>query len=405
MTTDDRQVYYRQTLPDDQVAEAELTGPDGQYKNTRVISPISATVVRQESPAGPKYQEALGYQFLIKSPLFPSLVREQDGRLVLTLSSSCRPGSSGDQCELDGYILFSDDDGMSWSQPRLIPVYRCTPISLGHGSIMLRGYLPGFTDDDSDKQVLAFSEDAGLTWSEPEPIPPLADGRPCSTDVCLTPLVEGDTVTLMFYVPASGDWSAASIMRPYDVRTREWGEATFLPQAWKTSEGSVVRARNGDLVVALRTGVSKYANMSDHWRCITTTRSADNGKTWAGPSVHVCYGHVHQSLINLPDGRILMTFAARIGELEGRTYHGIEAVLSHDCGATWDWEQRYILFRWSDQSMHSPRSACLADGRILTVLMCNSNYPWTGGDLPDTPAASSLLGIGHVWGVIWSPQA
>ena len=40
-----------------------------------------------------------------------------------------------------------------------------------------------------------------------------------------------------------------------------------------------------------------------------------------------------------------MTYAARIGELEGRTYHGIEGVLSHNHGATWDWRHRYYFDR------------------------------------------------------------
>ena len=68
--------------------------------------------------------------------------------------------------------------------------------------------------------------------------------------------------------------------------------------------------------------------LSDHWRGILTSRSTDDGKTWDEPVIHSRYGHVHEHLLPLPDGRVLMTFAARIGELEGRTYHGIEAVLT-----------------------------------------------------------------------------
>lgn len=39
------------------------------------------------------------------------------------------------------------------------------------------------------------------------------------------------------------------------------------------------------------------------------------------------YGQVHHSLLTFPDGRILMTYVARIGELDGRTYNGHEAVI------------------------------------------------------------------------------
>ena len=41
------------------------------------------------------------------------------------------------------------------------------------------------------------------------------------------------------------------------------------------------------------------------------------------------------ALAFLPDGRLLMTHAARIGELDGRIYRGYEAVVSEDNGRTW----------------------------------------------------------------------
>ena len=56
--------------------------------------------------------------------------------------------------------------------------------------------------------------------------------------------------------------------------------------------------------------------------------SSDNGKTWSEPAHHFLYGCHHCNLLALPDGRILMTYAARIGELDGMTYHGVEAVLT-----------------------------------------------------------------------------
>ena len=94
----------------------------------------------------------------------------------------------------------------------------------------------------------------------------------------------------------------------------------------------------------------------------------DNGRTWTDHQVHFRYGKVHTKLLTLRNGDILMTYAVRMGELEGDMYHGIEAVLSHDNGRTWDWDNRFILFRWAmHQAMHSPDSLELADGRILTL--------------------------------------
>ena len=74
----------------------------------------------------------------------------------------------------------------------------------------------------------------------------------------------------------------------------------------------------------------------------------DDGKTWTDHQVHFRYGKVHTEMITLRNGDILLTYAARMGELEGKMYHGIEAVLSRDNGRTWDWDNRFILFRCAD---------------------------------------------------------
>ena len=94
-----------------------------------------------------------------------------------------------------------------------------------------------------------------------------------------------------------------------------------------------------------------------------------------------------------------MMYVARMGEVDGEIYHGIEAVLSsdcmgglsdcvplmcvaskpnyvrraahdHDCACrTWDWSRSFIIFRWAMcQNMHSPTSIELDDGRILSML-------------------------------------
>lgn len=114
--------------------------------------------------------------------------------------------------------------------------------------------------------------------------------------------------------------------------------------------------------------------------------------------MHSLYGHVHSSLLTFPDGRILMTYAARIGELEGRLYHGHEAVFSHDNGRTWDWEHRYILFRGTDGAQHSPQSVLLSDGRVLTVMMHPVSFTWKDND-----TKGNLIGLSNISVVLWSP--
>ena len=100
------------------------------YPPGRVISPICPTVIRQDSPGNPGYQEARGYSFLLNSAKLPGLAQSDDGRLVLTLSVELSDGRQE-------MILFSDDAGLSWSQPRRIDMQRCRPVSLCGNKLML----------------------------------------------------------------------------------------------------------------------------------------------------------------------------------------------------------------------------------------------------------------------------
>ncbi len=199
--------------------------------------------------------------------------------------------------------------------------------------------------------------------------------------------------------PDKSGWSAGSLLRRSRDGGRTWNEGIWLPPQWQTSEGSLARANDGALVVSLRTAQAPdMPSYCDHWRRITTARSLDEGLTWTDHQVHFDYGKVHSGLLILDNGDILMTYAVRMGELDGQIYHGIEAVLSRDHGKTWDWARRFILFRWAmHQSMHSPVSVQLADGRTLTVFLFHYDAPWDKGSF-----SAAVLGMTGV--VIWSPE-
>jgi hypothetical protein len=52
----------------------------------------------------------------------------------------------------------------------------------------------------------------------------------------------------------------------------------------------------------------------------------------------------------MPDGNIVMTYVVRLGypaTHDGFPQFGVEAVVSHDNGQTWDKEHRYILAIWA----------------------------------------------------------
>ena len=390
------------TLPLQDVLEDQMTGSDGEFPPSRVISSLAPMVVRQNDPADPRYQEGLGYTFLLNSPKYPGLTRMDDGTLVLTLTAALSGETvvDGGRTLVDestrtDVVLHSRDDGMSWSQPRRIPGYRTTPMSLGGRRLMIRGW--NSKVDVPDTYRFWFSEDAGETWSEEEPVPPLPDGSRVITDVAMSFPVEGDTIRFMFYHDPGDRDRAATVLWPYNYESHTWGAPIFFPREFRSSEASLTRAANGDLVASLRSARPGIPAPSDKWRSIVTAYSTDDGKTWSDPAVHSLYGHVHHSLLTFPDGRILMTYAARVGELDGRIYTGHEAVLSHDNGRTWEWERRYILFRGTHGSQHSPQSALLSDGRILTVVMHPMSYTWVDGD-----TTGNLTAISNVSVVIWS---
>jgi hypothetical protein len=384
------------TLPLETVVNNHRTGADGNYLPSRVISTISPIVVRQNDPGGAKYQEALSYSFLLNAPKYPGLTKMDDGTLVLTLTAALSggPAYGTDEGRTD-VILFSQDDGMSWSQPHRVPGYRTTPMNLGGKRLLLRGWNSYI--DTEDSFCFWFSEDGGLTWSDAEPVARLPDGQGVNTDVSPSMLIEGDTIRFMFYVSDTG-----TMMWPYNHEKHTWGEPYFFPEDWmafaRCSEASLTRAKDGALVASFRSSRPDIPAPSDHWRGILTARSTDDGKTWTKPDVHSLYGHVHHSLVSFPDGRILMTYAARIGELDGRTYHGHEAVFSHDHGRTWDWSRRYILFRGINGVMHSPQSVILSNGRIMTVVMHPISFSWQ-----DEQTEGNMVGISQVSAVLWIP--
>ncbi|MAV33870.1 MAG: hypothetical protein CMJ59_00295 [Planctomycetaceae bacterium] len=385
-----------QTLPIGQVFAAHRIK---EVQTERLTSSLAPVAVRQNGPDGPRYQEALGYRFLIYTAGFPGLCRMEDGRLVLTMSTGGELAAGGylRGRKRRGFVLFSRDQGRTWTQPRPLATMRsAAPLALGGGRLLVR----------VDTHSLLFSDDAGTSWSQPEPIPLLTGGRASNSDVALSCLVEGNTVTCIFYAnklpPEKG---LETFLRRYDTASHTWSDPVVLPANWTTSEGALVRAATGELVAVFRSDRPQIpppdkGPSSDHWSGLISTRSADNGLTWSEPTVETLYGHVHQSLLRLADGRLVMTYGARIGELDGRDYQGIEAVISHDHGRTWDWERRYILFRGTSSHMQSPQSVVLSDGRILTCFMHHVDFPWA----TDEDRRGKLRYVSQVAVVIWSLQ-
>ena len=172
---------------------------------------------------------------------------------------------------------------------------------------------------------------------------------------------------------------------------RTWPEE-IQPPSWNGASGvgvnevTLCRAGNGDILAACRivhpdyfggkTGTERH-NTIDHYCGLGVSLSRDDGHTWTGMDLLYEYGHMHPSMVLMPDGAIVMTYVVRMGALKeahrardaaGYSQWGVEAIVSRDNGASWDLDHRYVLGRWSGASQaQSTSTVLLPDASLLTA--------------------------------------
>ena len=88
--------------------------------------------------------------------------------------------------------------------------------------------------------------------------------------------------------------------------------------------------------------------------------------------------------------------------------------LSHDHGRTWDWDNRYILFRCPQgYKLFNPRTILLRDGRLMTAIYNYTSYTWSDLEREDSPDGwydnlglpyANYIGLGNVYVVLWELQ-
>jgi len=117
----------------------------------------------------------------------------------------------------------------------------------------------------------------------------------------------------------------------------------------------------------------------DHYSGLGVSISSDNGLTWSKLNMLYEWGRHHPSMVVLPDGDIVMSYVVRLGYTDapdGFPRYGVEAVVSHDHGKTWDLDHRYLLSAWKGRitgplrwygGPQSSSTALLPDGEILTA--------------------------------------
>lgn len=309
------------------------------------------------------------------------------------------------------FVLTSNDRGATWTDPRPARVDDDGRPSIGMGTSLAYlgdGQLIFYESGGlaADQPARWFSSDHGQTWGNPVPLTESPNGK--SWNIWDPPLIDRypDTGHVRRIVETgynSTNGIAQAWIRSSDDTGQTWSDATRVPQWRRANEVFLFRAGNGKLVAACRTDIPERmeGKTLDHYEGLGVSHSNDDGRTWTAITQLYDYGRHHPSLLLMPNSDIVMTYVTRLGyvdDMNGMPQFGIEAVVSHDHGVTWDLDHRYLLHVWSGNqkgktywwpSSQATSSMLMPDGTILTAF--GTGYRIQVG--PDNPQAPRDVGL------------
>ena len=307
-------------------------------------------------------------------------------------------------------ISFSDDGGNTWSPFRRLPseasgaaARPATAAYLGGGKLFYTSNLKRF-----------FSSDYGRTWPERAargmfPGIPIANVGGTEGNDAVDFDADGNPIRVMeldWHLKLGKSWSGwpkesvlDTAFRYSDDGGRTW-LGHVLPPTWKyvetyrgvdyergVSEGSLVRASDGSLVAAMRTDVPPrffIKGVDDGVEGTGVSISRDNGETWSEVNVIFEAGRHHPKLHRLANGDLVMTLIVRNDIRPGGNWRGtplsspmrgIDALISHDNGKTWNLDQRITLdeyeyfnaSKWHNGMCGHIGATVLDDGSMLAA--------------------------------------
>ncbi|MEI2723480.1 MAG: sialidase family protein [Verrucomicrobiota bacterium] len=286
-------------------------------------------------------------------------------------------------------VIYSDDLGATWSERRWLHTDAQGKPDVGV-TAGLTHLGNGFLTTSPESGTRYFSHDYGLTWTETAPVPKGANGRELYHWDPL--LVDRDKAGKIMRL-AEARWNETGALRD-DPRSKysqaylwfstdlgkSWGRETSVPAWYGVNEVALVRAKNGDIVAACRTdNPVRFKGELDLYSGMGVSISRDNGATWSDLNRLYEYGRHHPSLVVLPNGDLVMPYVVRVGypdTKDGFPRFGIEAMISHDHGQTWDLDHKYLLAYWTGKVTgrnswwglsQTTSTVRLPDGTLLTA--------------------------------------
>lgn len=209
------------------------------------------------------------------------------------------------------------------------------------------------TDRQFDGVYLIFSKDNGKTWSKPRRDAAIhrfyAGQGLVSPYGKLVQLPDGTVLMAVYFEFFDQRGNESYVFRSRDGG-RSWGEPALLAKHF--NETGITRLRDGRLLAALR---------SEKGGHLAISASTDQGRTWSTPEPITKDREHPGDLIQLADGRVLLVFGQR------NAPRGVHALISPDGRKWQDARRLVLADDAPNGDCGYPSSVEVAKGRIATL--------------------------------------